>query len=124
GAAGGLIHPASGYSLGRALRLAPAVADAIASGLATSPREAARQAYLTIWPDAALRAWELYTFGMEVMASLDRPRLARFLDAFFALPSDEWHGCLRGTLTPLEIVRAVARVFSRAELSLQSRLLR
>src|SRR5690606_15824498 len=40
GAAAGMIHPASGYSLGRALRLAPAVAEAIAGGLAISPREA------------------------------------------------------------------------------------
>lgn len=124
GAAAGLIHPASGYSLGRALRFAPAVAEAIAGGLDHDPREAARQAYHALWPDAALRAWELYTFGMEVLAVLDRDEVARFLEAFFALPSATWHGYLRGTLTPLEIVRAMAGVFTRADLSQKARLLR
>lgn len=124
GAAASLVHPATGYQIARTLRLAPAVAAAIAEGLARHPATASARAYQTCWPDERLRAWELYTFGMDFLAGLDRPSTVSFLEAFFQLPKAEWHGFMTGELRSAAICGAMLGVFRRAAFPLKSRLLR
>ena len=124
GAAASLVHPATGYQIARTLQLAPAVASAIADGLAHHPAAACRRAYEAIWPEHRLRAWELYTFGMNFLADLDRRATVSFLDAFFTLPRADWHGFMTGDLRPAAICGAMLGVFRRASSPLKSRLLR
>jgi lycopene cyclase-like protein len=124
GAAASLVHPATGYQIARTLELAPAVAAAIADGLGRDPARASRQAYETIWPNHRLRAWELYTFGMNFLAGLDRPSTIAFLDAFFQLPEEEWRGFMTGRLRPAEICTSMMRVFGHAASPLKTRLIR
>lgn len=124
GAAASLVHPATGYQVARTLQLAPAVAAAIADGLVHHPARASRQAYETLWPEHRLRAWELYTFGMDFLAELDRRGTVAFLDAFFQLPEADWHGFMTGELRPAAICGAMLGVFRRAASPLKSRLLR
>ncbi len=123
GAAGGMVHPATGYQVARALRLAPVAAEALERGLRTGPLHAARSAYEVIWPRAQLRAWELYRFGMLVLCDLDRVQLRAFMDAFFRLPPATWQGFMQGSLSPTEICSAMWRVFGFATSDLRQTLL-
>ena len=112
GAAASFIHPATGYQLGRALRLAPAVVEAIVSGLAGGgPEEASRRAYAAMWPDDAVLGWGLYGFGMEVACELRMHEMRDLYRAFFDMPTALWRGYMCGTLTSAEIASAMARVF-------------
>ena len=112
GAAGGMVHPATGYQLARALRDAPRVADALAAGGAPAARVAA--AYDVIWPTARRRAWELYTFGMEALLRLDADTIRSFFRAFFQLRPSVWLPYLRGTATPAAIAWVMLNVLARA----------
>ncbi len=124
GAAGAFVHPATGYQVGRALRLAAPTAAAIVAGLgAEGPAAAARRAYRVMWPSASRRAWELYTFGMEVLCDYDAAQLRSFMGAFFELPPATWSGYMSGTLSPAAITSAMARVFVNADSELRWTLL-
>lgn len=116
GAAAGFIHPATGYQLARALRLAKPTAHALLEGLASEgPDTASQRAYDTMWPRHARRAWELFAFGMDVMCSFDASELQSFLRAFFSMPSSAWAGYMSGTSTPREIALSMGSVFMRAD---------
>lgn len=124
GAAASFVHPATGYQLARALRLAGKVADAILTGLSRGgPAKASEDAYRCMWPGSARRAWELYTFGMEVLADLDAENLRRFMSAFFALPRETWSGYMSGTLSAAQVASAMARLFVGVETKMKWSLL-
>lgn len=124
GAAASFIHPATGYQVGRALRLSGRVADAILTGLARGgPVKASEVAYRVMWPASMRRAWELYTFGMEVVADLDNDGLRRFMAAFFELPRETWSGYMSGTLTAAQVAAAMAGLFVGVEMKMRWSLL-
>ncbi len=111
GSCASFVHPATGYQIARALRLARPTATAIADGLARSPQQAAARAYAQMWPVSARRAWELYMFGMEVLVKLDASDMRTFMESFFALPHRAWWGYMSGTLSPWEVASAMGRLF-------------
>lgn len=120
GASAGLVHPATGYSLARALRHAPEVATALVEGLdAGGPTAASMKAWRALWPRDRVRVHQLHQFGLDVLCRLDRDRLGRFFDAFFDLPADQWQGYLGATLPPAGVAKAMAGLFVRADLDLQ-----
>lgn len=98
GAAAGLVHPATGYSVGASLRAAPRLAAAVASSLGrgAAPEAAARAAWEALWPPAARRARAMHQYGLSALLRLDRSHGQRFFDAFFALPAEQWQGYLAG----------------------------
>ena len=106
GAAAGMIHPATGYSLGHTLRMAPVVADALVTGLAQGPAQAAQPAYATLWPREKQRLWTIYRFGLEVLMGLDLSETQAFFRAFFTLAPDLQRGWMAGTLPLTEATRA------------------
>lgn len=114
GAAAGLTHPATGYSVARALREAPVVADAIVAGLSVSVEEARRRALAAAWPEERRRAWAFYLFGMEALLRMDLPTVRDFFHSFFGHDRDTWLGWLSGTLPLGAIPRAMSRHFARA----------
>lgn len=121
GACAGLIHPATGYQMGRMLRAGPAVADAIAGAMdgQASSEAIALAAFCALWPADALRARQLLLLGRDVLRSLDRSGLCRFFDAFFSLPDADWRAYLRGDTGYFEISRIMWRLFRRADSGLQ-----
>ncbi|MCC6528043.1 MAG: lycopene cyclase family protein [Polyangiaceae bacterium] len=124
GAAASFVHPATGYQLARALRLAEPVARALAAGLGSGgPVAAARRAYAAMWPRRDRRSWALMRYGMEVLARLDRAGLADFFEAFFALPSERALGVLAGTLAPRHVLGAMWRLYRAAPPGLRAELL-
>jgi lycopene beta-cyclase len=125
GAAGGMVHPATGYSVARSLRAAPVLAAALAGALGrpgATPALAAREAWDALWPAGARREHALYRFGMEVLLSLGAPATRAFFDHFFRLPAPVWQGYLSGTLGGAGLAAAMARFFTRAPGELRRRM--
>jgi lycopene cyclase-like protein len=85
GAAAGMVHPASGYSIGHTVRWAHQAAPAIAELLATPMSATTRQALLwqQVWPRERRRAWRLYRFGMDVLLQMSAAELGEFFLCFF-----------------------------------------
>lgn len=124
GAAGAMVHPATGYLLTHTLHSAPVLAEALARGLdGGDPVRAARVAWRALWPTRRLRSWELYQFGMDAICRLDARGLGAFLDAFFDLDREVWSGFLSGALDPDGVRRAMAGLFRHADGPLRRTLL-
>lgn len=146
GAAGGLVHPATGYSVARSLREAPAVAAAVARAveeekkrnsspsssssspnLATSgiPPEALSSAFwAALWPADARRAAAFHVFGMELLAKLGPSDTDAFFGAFFALPARLWRGFLSSQLSSAELVLFALATFAAAPMGVRFALVR
>lgn len=116
GAAGGLVHPATGYQLARSLQLANPVAASIADGLAHDPTAAIDAAWRQVWPRSRQRSWALFDYGLEVLLQLDRSGIERFFSLFFDLPPDEWRGFLSGDSPPELLRTTMLRMFWRADM--------
>jgi lycopene beta-cyclase len=117
GGAASMVHPASGYSVGAMLRRAPDFADAIAFAVRQpnpTPHAIAQQAWQALWPQARLRKYYLYRFGLEKLMRFDQARLQHFFDTFFALPKAQWSGFLADGLTPVQLVAAMVQLFGQA----------
>ena len=113
GTAAGMIHPATGYSVGPALRAAPRVAQAIAAGA---------DVHTAIWPRAARRTRALHDVGLEALLQLDAGDTDRFFAAFFGLPVAAWSDYLRIDTPPDDIARVMSRLFRRSPWSVRRRL--
>ena len=87
GAAAGMVHPATGYSVARSLRAAPELAAALAEALDTgTPEEASRVGWEALWPREARRRHALHRYGMEALLEMDGEETRGVFDAFFRLP--------------------------------------
>lgn len=124
GGAASMVHPATGYQLASALKLAPTVACAIAEGMASgTPDDASRLAWDAVWPTERARLWSLYRFGMAALCSFDLDRTRLFFESFFALEPRDWQRYLDATASPAELAAIMGRLFWGAPLATQWRLL-
>ncbi len=105
GAAAGMIHPATGYSVTAAIRAAPRLARAIAAG--QDPWDA-------VAPRSARLSRRLHQYGAEVLLSMSQSQIAEFFDTFFDLPAVRWQAYLRVDSNPKELMAAMAGVFKGA----------
>lgn len=125
GAAGAMVHPASGYLISRVLHQADPVAESILDGLASDDVAfAIASANATLWPRPQRTVWELYGFGLETLAGMSSTEIARFFDAFFQLPKDGWSGFLSGNLSPSALGVVMTQVFRGLPASVRWHLLR
>jgi lycopene beta-cyclase len=126
GSAASMVHPASGYQVGAALRNAPVVAQAIAEALAipdSSPARIARAGWNALWPAERLRKHRLYLFGLQTLLSFDEGQLQRFFATFFHLPRQNWGGYLSNTLSMAEVMQTMARTFLTAPMDVRAGLM-
>ncbi len=125
GAAAGLVHPVTGYSVTASLRLAPVLADALVAAHARGERGAELRdaGWSALWSPAMRRVRALHRLGVRVTARLDASGTSAFFDAFFSLPTDVWGPYLRVDATPTEIRRAMFGVFRSGSLRLKCRLM-
>ena len=122
GGAASLVHPASGYMVGSLLRRAPALAQAIAAGLADPALDApalARTAWQALWPLELRRKHALYRFGLEKLMRYPEDQLRLFFRTFFSLPTDQWYGFLTNTLSLPQLIAAMLRLFAVAPWSVR-----
>ncbi len=126
GGAASMVHPASGYQVGEALRRAPEVAQAIAQALDDanySPAAAARAAWRTLWSPERVQRRRLYLFGLQNILRFDQRATQDFFTAFFALPWELWTGYLSNSLSTAQILQTMWRLFLLAPNHVRARLL-
>lgn len=96
GVAAGMMHPATGYSVGETLAAAPGLAAAIAEALPRGPEAARRAARDQLWPARARAVRRLRAWGGRTLLALPPAQVPAFFDAFFAVPGDLQHAYLCG----------------------------
>ncbi|MCA9545848.1 MAG: lycopene cyclase family protein [Myxococcales bacterium] len=124
GAAAGMVHPATGYSLPHSLRAAPRLAQAVAQALGAdgaTPADAAATGWAAVWPRDRRRAWTILTYGMEVLCRLGAPATRDFFAAFFQAP--DWADFLAGTQPVPALTRTMRQVFAAAPWGIRARLM-
>lgn len=122
GVAAGLMHPATGYSVGDSLTTAPTVAAALAAELPWGGAAAARAAHAALWPPAARTVLALRRWGLRTLLALPPARVPGFFDAFFALPADAQHAYLSGRADIRGTAAAMSAMFRAAPWDLRARL--
>jgi lycopene epsilon-cyclase len=125
GAAANLVHPATGFSVSRSLREAPAVADAAAAALrapSAGAREAAAAVWGALWPAERRRQAAFHLFGMELLTQLDLAATDDFFRTFFALPPAYWRGFLGSSLSSAQLVVFALLTFVLAPVGIKAKL--
>ncbi|WP_031294085.1 lycopene beta cyclase [Leptolyngbya sp. Heron Island J] len=114
GGSASMVHPATGYMVGAMLRRAPDVAAAIATAIASGAVGAAiaQAGWQSLWSTERVRKHHIYQFGLETLMRFNHRELCQFFDSFFQLSQSKWSGFLADTLSPLELVMAMATMFS------------
>lgn len=123
GAAASMVHPATGYTVAASLRQAPALAQALATGLdAAGPHAAAEAGWQVLWPAERRAAWVVLEYGRQAILSLEPAAVDDFFRAFFALPQATWAPFLSGQLSARQAGGLMARMFLVAPTSLRLKL--
>eukprot|EP00798_Chlamydomonas_sp_ICE-L_P023576 gene23576-9101_t len=123
GGTAGMVHPSTGFMVSRTLGAAPSVCDAIieqlsiptdkASKSTTAPKrptteaesvEMSKAVWQATWPIQRIRQRAFFTFGMDILLSLNLAQTRQFFSAFFSLSDFHWHGFLSARLTLLELI--------------------
>jgi lycopene cyclase-like protein len=121
GAAAGLVHPGSGFSVTHSLSRAPQLAEAIASALrAAGPGEAgcaaaSEAAWACLWDEGRVRQAGFYQFGMELLLSLRLADLRAFFSTFYALPAPLSQGFLSHRLGPARLLLFALAFFAAGD---------
>lgn len=131
GAAAGMIHPATGYSISSSLSHAGSVANAVrrtldrVDGAPAMERVLDDDALVTearhaVWPVAARRTRLLHEYGSNVLIGSDRAQVCSFFDTFFDLPDESWPAYLRIDTQPSELAAVMTAMFRRADWRLRA----
>lgn len=121
GAAANLVHPATGYSIARSLRAAPAMAAAIMKGIKEKKDSvaAADVAWEALWSDEDRRQASFHVFGMELLCRLNVKETTDFFSTFFALPKRQWEGFLASKLSSVDLLGFALYTFALAPLNIK-----
>ena len=123
GAASPLVHPATGYSVATALRLAPRVATAVHDALSRGDAAAAgAAAWRTVWSPAALAVHTLRRRSLESLLRFPPDLVPDFFDVFFALPQRHRWAYLTGREDVRGSAAAMSALFAAAPWWLRRRL--
>ncbi|MFI5608039.1 lycopene cyclase family protein [Amycolatopsis sp. NPDC051903] len=122
GVAAGLVHPATGYSVATALRLAPRVAAALAGAFEAGPEAAVRAARRTLWTAEARAVHSLRRYGLRALRRMSPGELAEFFDLFFGLPGDLQRAYTSGREDLPGTAAAMTRLFRAAPPPIRARL--
>lgn len=123
GAASPLVHPATGYSVATALRLAPRVATAVHDALSRGGAAAAgAAAWRTVWSPAALAVHALRRRSLESLLRFPPELVPEFFDVFFALPQRHRWAYLTGREDVQGATAAMGALFAAAPWWLRARL--
>ncbi|MGQ0573945.1 MAG: lycopene cyclase family protein [Pseudonocardia sp.] len=121
GAAAPFVHPATGFSVAASLRLAPALARALAAH-AGSPTDAVAAARRVLWPPAARVVHALRHVGLEALLRMPPEQVPGFFAVFFDLPERHRWAYLTGRADLPGLAVAMAALYRRADWPLRRRL--
>ncbi len=114
GGAAAFVHPATGYMIARALKLAERVGEGISRELKAggSVDDISQRIWKLTWNDTMLRQRDFLSFGGEYLQKIDLDATRDFFTAFFKLPVEQWAGYLSFRLEePLERIAFGLGVF-------------
>lgn len=114
GAAGGFLHPTTGFSVAGSLRSAPWLAASISAGLATGPAAAARATHRVLWPPRAVGARALHRRALRALLGMSGEQLPEFFELFFGLPQHHRAAFLSWQPEPRGTAAAMSALFARA----------
>lgn len=125
GAAAGVVHPATGYSVATSLRRAQRIATAARVALDSEPAPAERAARVRrSVVDADERAQRaLHLVGLESLLRLGGDATRDFFDAFFALPQHRWEGYLSGAADAGALATTMLVLFAHAPWRVRAQLI-
>jgi lycopene beta-cyclase len=115
GAAAPLMHPATGFSVAEALRLAPAVAAALATGGVPAAQR-------LIWSTRAIAVHRLRRIGLEALLGMPPTAVPGFFETFFALPERHRKTYLSRRDDLVGHLAAMGALFGHADTRLRRRL--
>ena len=126
GAAAGLVHPATGYSVAAGLRAAPRLAAAVRRSLDAGDDQdrLAAEAWSAVWPASRRRARRLEQVGLSRLLAMAPEEVRAFFDAFFALPVERWTPYLSGSGSTVDLARAMTAVLRASPGDVRRRLAR
>jgi lycopene cyclase-like protein len=126
GAAAGMVHPATGYSLLRSLHEAPALADTLvdALGRGLPPSRVACQAWRSLWTEERLVVRQLQLYGARILAGLTPQQVSMFFRAFFSMPDASQRAYQSGHAGLRDVTAAMWALFTRATPATQWQLVR
>lgn len=116
GAAAGLVHPATGFSLADTFRLAPVVASHVRVG----PRAVRR----VLWPPQSKLVYRLRRRGLATLLSLTAAEHEEFFDLFFALPERHQRAYLSGRADLVGTAAAMTAMFRAAPAHLRRKMIK
>lgn len=124
GAAAGMIHTATGYSVAASLRAADRVSEAIAAQLSEQADRAEDERVVSsaVWPTSLRRTRRLHDYGLDVLLDMDGDQIRRFFQTFFELPEERWAAYLRLDTPPHELAGVMTSMFRRADWGLRRQL--
>jgi lycopene cyclase-like protein len=125
GAAGAIVHPATGYSVAASLRLAPRLAESLRSAFDASSPDAqgiADAGWQAIWPTDRRKARNLESYGLDRLLTMNQSEIRGFFHAFFALGPSVMSTYLGGDSSSAELAAVMWKVFQKAPLRIRSRL--
>ncbi len=125
GAAGSIVHPATGYSVAASLRLAPRLAESLRSSFDTSSADTqsiADAGWRAIWPSDRRKARNLESYGLDRLLTMNQSEIRGFFHAFFALGPSVMSTYLGGDSSSAELAAVMWKVFQKAPLRIRSRL--
>ena len=125
GAAAAMIHPATGYSVGRSLHASRPLAQAIATAMDASrdPASVARIAHRALWSDDARLVHDLLTYGGEFISGLNTQQTRTFFQSFFSTPQQTWVDYMRGDLSAGQLASVMLTVFRSSPQSMRMRMM-
>jgi lycopene cyclase-like protein len=116
GAAGGLIHPNTGYCVALNLNLAPVLAETIYNGLNSqkvSLENTAIDAWKVLWPPWRKRMSVFNRVGMELFCAMSIRQLSLFLRMFYCFPDEVWHGYLSNNVPFFSLTKGFNKGLAR-----------
>jgi lycopene beta-cyclase len=123
GAASPLVHPATGFSVAAALRLAPRMARALCAALQRGGSAAASTAgWHSVWSPAAVAVHTLRRRSLESLLRFPPDQVAPFFDVFFTLPQRHRWAYLTGREDVRGTAAAMGALFTASPWWLRRRL--
>lgn len=114
GAAAGLVHPATGYSVAASVAAAPRLARALVDG---------EPADDPVWDRRRRRTRAMHDAGLDTLLRLDVGGTIELFETFFALPESVWGAYLDVGAPPGRVMVSMGRIFAAAPWSVRRRLI-
>jgi flavin-dependent dehydrogenase len=125
GAAGAIVHPATGYSVAASLRLAPRLAESLREAFenpSANAQDIVDAGWRAVWPLDRRRARNLESYGLERLLTMSQSEIRAFFQTFFALGPEVMSTYLGGDASSSELAAVMWKVFQKAPMRLRSRL--